>query len=165
MSEMLDALRPDLLDVIVPPAAHATAVALALDRRIATICQKPFTGSWGAANELVRQAAARRTILLVHENFRFCPWFREARQWVESGRLGLLHGVAFRLRPGDGQGPAAYLERQPYFQTMPRLLVVETAVHLIDTFRYPVRRNRCRLRPAAPPQSRHRRGRRGSHRV
>jgi D-apiose dehydrogenase len=40
------------------------------------------------------------------------------------------------LRPGDGQGAAAYLDRQPYFQTMPRLLVVETAVHLIDTFRY-----------------------------
>jgi D-apiose dehydrogenase len=136
LSEMLDALRPDLLDVVVPPAAHATAVALALDRGIATICQKPFTGSWGAANELARQAAARRTILVVHENFRFCPWFREARRLIESGRLGHLHNVAFRLRPGDGQGAAAYLQRQPYFQTMPRLLVVETAIHLIDTFRY-----------------------------
>jgi D-apiose dehydrogenase len=50
--------------------------------------------------------------------------------------LGKLHNISFRLRTGDGQGPQAYLERQPYFQKMPRLLVAETAVHFIDTFRY-----------------------------
>ena len=30
----------------------------------------------------------------------------------------------------------AYLERQPYFQTMPRFLVHETAIHLVDVFRF-----------------------------
>ena len=44
--------------------------------------------------------------------------------------------MTFRLRPGDGQGPQAYLDRQPYFQQMKRFLVHETAVHWIDTFRY-----------------------------
>jgi D-apiose dehydrogenase len=55
---------------------------------------------------------------------------------VDSGHFGKLHSVAFRLRPGDGQGPRAYLDRQPYFQRMPRLLVHETAIHWIDTFRF-----------------------------
>ena len=36
----------------------------------------------------------------------------------------------------DGQGERAYLDRQPYFQNMPRFLIHETAVHWIDTFRY-----------------------------
>jgi predicted dehydrogenase len=40
------------------------------------------------------------------------------------------------MRPGDGQGPDAYLGRQPYFQRMPRFLVHETAIHFIDTFRF-----------------------------
>ena len=53
-----------------------------------------------------------------------------------SSSSGTVHSIAFRLRPGDGQGPRAYLERQGYFQQMPRLLVFETAIHLIDTFRY-----------------------------
>jgi len=44
--------------------------------------------------------------------------------------------VTFRLRPGDGQGPRAYLDRQPYFQQMERFLVHETAIHQIDVFRY-----------------------------
>ncbi|MCY4180102.1 MAG: Gfo/Idh/MocA family oxidoreductase, partial [Litoreibacter sp.] len=39
-------------------------------------------------------------------------------------------------RPGDGQGPDAYLARQPYFQKMERFLIHETGVHWIDTFRY-----------------------------
>jgi len=42
----------------------------------------------------------------------------------------------FRLRTGDGQGPDAYMDRQPYFQTMQRLLIHETGVHYIDTFCY-----------------------------
>ena len=44
--------------------------------------------------------------------------------------------ASFRLRPGDGQGRSAYLDRQPYFQTMERFLIHETGIHLIDTFRY-----------------------------
>ena len=74
--------------------------------------------------------------LVVHENFRLEPWYREAKRLIDAGTLGALHAVAFRLRPGDGQGPRAYLDRQPYFQQMPRFLVVETAIHWIDTFRF-----------------------------
>ncbi len=74
--------------------------------------------------------------LIVHENFRFQPWYREALRLLQAGALGTPHNVAFRLRPGDGQGPDAYLARQPYFQEMERFLVHETAIHLIDTFRF-----------------------------
>jgi D-apiose dehydrogenase len=47
-----------------------------------------------------------------------------------------LHTLYFRTRMGDGWGEDAYLNRQPYFRTMPRLLVHETGVHYIDTFRF-----------------------------
>jgi len=72
----------------------------------------------------------------VHENFRFMPWYREAKRLIEAGSFGRLLNIGFRLRPGDGQGPRAYLDRQPYFQAMPRFLIHETAIHLIDVFRY-----------------------------
>jgi D-apiose dehydrogenase len=72
----------------------------------------------------------------VHENFRFQPWYREAHRLLQEGLLGTPRGIGFRLRPGDGQGPEAYLARQPYFQTMQRFLVHETAIHFIDTFRF-----------------------------
>lgn len=133
---MLDAVRPDLLDVITPPPTHRAIVAAALARRIPVICQKAFGRDYAEARAMAAEARTAGVPVVVHENVRWSPWNREAKRFIDSGRLGTPHGVAFRLRPGDGQGPAAYLDRQPYFQTMPRLLVVETAIHWIDTFRY-----------------------------
>jgi D-apiose dehydrogenase len=72
----------------------------------------------------------------VHENFRFSPWFRECKRLIGAGHFGRVHGITFRLRTGDGQGPDAYMDRQPYFQKMPQLLIRETGVHYVDTFRF-----------------------------
>ena len=133
---LLDETRPTLVDVVLPPAAQQAVVSAALARALPVICQKPFGRDLAEARALTAQAAQQRTPLVVHENFRFTPWFRECRRLIDIGYLGRLHGISFRLRPGDGQGPQAYLDRQPYFQQMPQLLVRETAVHFIDTFRY-----------------------------
>nr|WP_268820476.1 Gfo/Idh/MocA family oxidoreductase [Paraglaciecola sp. G1-23] len=64
------------------------------------------------------------------------PWFRKIKQVLNSGMLGEVLNAEFRLRTGDGQGPEAYLSRQPYFQKMPKFLIHETAIHFIDTFRF-----------------------------
>ncbi|MFS8085240.1 MAG: Gfo/Idh/MocA family protein, partial [Acidobacteriota bacterium] len=133
---MLDACKPDLVDIVTPPPSHAALVALAHARGIPVICQKPMTPSWSTSVALAAAAAQAGTLCVIHENFRFQPWYREAKRLLTTGALGTPHGVAFRLRPGDGQGPRAYLDRQPYFQQMPRLLIVETAIHWIDTFRF-----------------------------
>jgi len=133
---MLDAVKPDLVDIVTPPESHAELVALAHARGIPVICQKPLTASWDESVALIEAAERASVALIVHENFRFQPWYREAKRLLDSGFLGTPHAIAFRLRPGDGQGPRAYLDRQPYFQKMPRLLIVETAIHFIDTFRF-----------------------------
>ncbi len=135
-AEMLDSVEPDLVDIATPPASHAALVALAAGRGLPAICQKPLAPSYAEAVEIVECAEAAGSTLIVHENFRFSPWYREAKRLLEAGALGTPYAVAFRLRPGDGQGPDAYLDRQPYFQAMGRFLVHETAIHFIDTFRF-----------------------------
>jgi predicted dehydrogenase len=132
----LDAERPDLVDLITPPETHREFVARIVARGIPVICQKPFGASYADAVAITENAERARVPLVVHENFRWEPWYREAKRLIDAGTLGALHGVAFRLRPGDGQGPRAYLDRQPYFQQMPLFLVKETAIHWIDTFRF-----------------------------
>lgn len=134
--EMLSREKPDLLDIVTPPDSHLELIREAAARRIPVVCQKPLAPTHKEALEMVRTAEDAGISLVVHENFRFMPWFREAKRLIDAGRLGKLHCVAFRLRPGDGQGPQAYLDRQPYFQKMPRFLVHETAIHFIDTFRF-----------------------------
>ncbi len=136
LGRMLDITRPDLLDIITPPETHLAAIRLAAARKIDVICQKPFCQTHAEAQQAVRIADEAGIQVVMHENFRFQPWHREIKRLLDDDLLGQVYQAAFRLRPGDGQGPRAYLDRQPYFQTMPRLLVHETAIHLIDTFRF-----------------------------
>jgi D-apiose dehydrogenase len=135
--DMLDAEQPDLLDIIAPPAAHLELIRLAAERGVpAAICQKAFCRSLAEAEEATRIAENAKLRLVVHENFRFEPWHGEVKRHIDAGLLGELYQIGFRLRPGDGQGPRAYLDRQPYFQKMERFLIHETAIHLIDIFRF-----------------------------
>ena len=134
--QMLDELKPDLLDIATPPPSHLPLIRLAMERGIPVVCQKPFCSSPEQASEAVELSRAAGKFLCVHENFRFQPWYRKVKEVLDRGDLGQVYQVTFRLRPGDGQGPDAYLSRQPYFQRMERFLVHETAVHWIDTFRF-----------------------------
>lgn len=137
LAEMLAATEPDLLDIILPPSAQSAAFEAALDGGVQhVICQKPFGQSIDSARDMVARAEAAGVTLIVHENFRFQPWYRAVKAALMAGRIGSLSQMTFRFRPGDGNGPDAYLDRQPYFQTMERFLVHETAVHWIDTFRF-----------------------------
>ena len=136
VATMLEATRPDLLDIAAPPSAHQALLEIAAARGVHVICQKPLGGDLNTAKAMVEHAEAAGIMFAVHENFRFQPWHREAKRVIDSDGLGDVTNVSFRLRPGDGQGPQAYLDRQPYFQTMKRFLIHETAIHLIDSFRY-----------------------------
>lgn len=128
--------KPDILDVITPPTTHLNALRIAAKLGIDVICQKPFGETLEQATEMVAIAKDAGIKLIVHENFRFMPWYRKIKQVIESEVLGDILNAEFRLRTGDGIGPDAYMARQPYFQQMPRFLVHETAIHFIDTFRY-----------------------------
>jgi predicted dehydrogenase len=135
VAAMLDAVRPDLLDIATPPETHLALVEAAAARGINMVCQKPLADDHGRAVEIVAAAERAGVTLAVHENFRFMPWFQEAKRLADAGTLGRVLAISFRLRPGDGQGPDAYLSRQPYFQKQPRFLIHETGIHLIDVFR------------------------------
>ena len=133
---MMDEVRPDLIDIIVPPSEQFPIIKAAIDRGIDIICQKPFTTSLKQAELVVELAKRTNVKLLVHENFRFQPWHLQIKHMLDEGIIGEPYQVSVRMRPGDGQGTDAYLSRQPYFQKMERFLIHETAIHFIDVFRY-----------------------------
>lgn len=133
---MLDQTNVDLVDIITPPETHPANVRAAVDRNVAVICQKPFTPDLEQAERLVEYIQQRNGRVYIHEDFRFQPWYPELKSLLDGGAIGNPFQISFWLRPGDGQGSDAYMSRQPYFQKMPRFLVHETAIHLIDTFRF-----------------------------
>lgn len=137
LDALLSVTDADILDIAVPPPGHADAIRTALSAGVkAIICQKPFCGSLAEAEEVTALAAKSEIPLIVHENFRWQPWYRVMAEAIVDGRIGPPQNLTFRLRTGDGQGGRAYLDRQPYFQKMSRFLIHETGVHWIDVFRY-----------------------------
>jgi predicted dehydrogenase len=136
VAEMLDAERPDFIDVITPPETHRETCRLAGERGVHVLCQKALAPTFEDAEALVGEAERAGIRLMVHDNFRFQPWHRELRRLLDLDTIGRPHAIACRTRMGDGWGAGAYLDRQPYFRVMPKLLVFETGVHFIDVFRY-----------------------------
>jgi len=136
LAVMLDAEKPDFLDIITPPDTHHSFTRLAADRGVHVLCQKALAPTFAEAVSMVERAERAGVRFMVHDNFRFQPWHREFHRLLDAGAIGRLHSIACRTRMGDGWREDAYLARQPYFRTMPQLLIFETGVHFIDVYRY-----------------------------
>ncbi|MEO7271453.1 MAG: Gfo/Idh/MocA family oxidoreductase [Vicinamibacterales bacterium] len=133
---MLDRERPDFVDIITPPDTHEEMCGFAAARGIHIICQKPLAPSYEASRRIVERCDAAGVRFMVHENFRWQPWYRAIKDVQRRGEIGGFTHVHFLMRMGDGWGEDAYLARQPFFRDYPRLLIYETGVHFIDTFRF-----------------------------
>jgi predicted dehydrogenase len=133
---MLEAECPDFVDIITPPDTHEEMCEYAADRGIHIVCQKPLAPTLDASRRIVDKTRAAGVRFMVHENFRWQPWYREIKRIQAQGLIGDFSHITFLMRMGDGWGEDAYLARQPFFREYPRLLIYETGVHFIDTFRF-----------------------------
>lgn len=136
---MLEAVEVDAVDVATPRETHAAAVRLAASRSLPVLCQKPLAPTFGEAKTLVQEIGAR-TRLMVHENWRFRPYIRDMRQYIESGAIGGVKQCSFTLcnsgfiAGADGKLPAVV--RQPFFASVERMLTTEILIHHIDALRF-----------------------------
>ena len=73
----------DALDVASPRQTHAGWVEAAGARGIDVLCQKPLAPTLAEAEALVRRLEGKSR-LMVHENWRFRPWYRELKRWIAA---------------------------------------------------------------------------------
>jgi D-apiose dehydrogenase len=135
---MLAATDLDAIDIAAPREMHAPLVRLAAKRRLPVLCQKPLAPNLQEATELAAEVADQ-TRLMVHENWRFRGYYRDAAVWLREGRIGNVRQAQLTLLtsgvlPGpEGLCPA--LERQPFMRRERRMLVAEVLIHHLDTLR------------------------------
>jgi predicted dehydrogenase len=134
--EMIRAEQPDFVDIITPPETHLEMCTFAANEGVNIICQKPLAPTYGECSRIVETAREAGVRFMVHENWRWQPWYREIKRLLQGEALGEVFCLHFRMRTGDGWGEDAYLDRQPFFRECPRLLIYETGCHFIDTFRF-----------------------------
>ena len=137
--QMLDAIPLDAVDVAAPRECHAEAVRLAAARGLPVLCQKPLAPTLREARSLVAEVEGRSR-LMVHENWRFRPCYRDLSRWLAEGRIGdVVQGQMTLLSSGllpDADGALPALVRQPFIATLERALVMEILIHHIDTLRF-----------------------------
>ncbi|HVM81201.1 MAG TPA: Gfo/Idh/MocA family oxidoreductase [Stellaceae bacterium] len=136
---MLRDERIDALDVASPRETHGDWVLRAAERGIDVLCQKPMTPTLAESEALVREVGDRIRVM-VHENWRFRPWFRELKRWIAEGELGEIQlGRMAMVNSGflpDAEGRRAAFIRQPFMQHEARLMIAEVLIHHLDTMRY-----------------------------
>jgi predicted dehydrogenase len=129
----------DALDVASPRQTHAGWVEAAAARGIDVLCQKPMTPTLAESQALVRRVEGQSRFM-VHENWRFRPWYRDLKRWIAAGDLGdvILARMAVissgMLPDASGRRPA--FERQPFMQHEEQLMIAEVLIHHLDVMRF-----------------------------
>ena len=129
----------EALDVASPRETHAAWIEAAAARGIDVLCQKPLTPTLALAQDLLR-CVEDNIRLMVHENWRFRPWYRELATWIAAGDLGdiLLARMAM-INSGflpDEAGRRPAFIRQPFMQHERRLMIAEVLIHHLDVMRF-----------------------------
>jgi predicted dehydrogenase len=135
LDAMLDAEGPDFVDIATRPSTHVPLVEQIAARRLPVLCQKPMAETWEDACRLAEIARQGGIRLMINENWRWQAWYRRIREAIGQGKIGKPFYYSMQVRNNDGMGEAPY-PNQPYFKEMPRLMVIETLVHHLDTARF-----------------------------
>jgi len=125
----------DFVDIATRPNTHLALIHEAVAHNLPAICQKPMAPTIEDAIQMANLVQRTGARAMIHENWRWQPWYREAKTRIDRGEIGQPITYNFRHRQRDGLGPEPY-KNQPYFREMPRLLIYETLVHYIDTARF-----------------------------
>jgi D-apiose dehydrogenase len=129
----------DFVDILSAPDLHRPHVERAAGRAAHLLCQKPFAPSLDDAVAMIASAEQGGSTLTINENWRWRSWYRTLKQLIDDQVAGKIRyariGSHRNVTLGFAGQPPGLLERQPYTATMPRLIVLEWGVHLIDALR------------------------------
>jgi virulence factor len=113
------ALRPDIVFVHAPTAAHHELASACLAADASVYVDKPLAPSVAECEDLAVQAERRGRLLAVGFNRRFAPMYVRARSWVAE------------------HGPLAYAimekHRASVYEQTPRRAVFDDLIHVLDT--------------------------------
>jgi predicted dehydrogenase len=93
----------DMIDVCLPPAAHAGVAIAALNNGKHVFCEKPIALRSADARRMVKAAHATGKQLMIGQVLPFFPEYAYARQAIKSRKYGKLLGGSFKRVISDPQ--------------------------------------------------------------
>ncbi|MFN4141255.1 Gfo/Idh/MocA family protein [Aestuariivirga sp.] len=131
MASMLDQVKIDLADIATRMDTHRELAAIAAERGVAAVVQKPFARTWEECVAIVEKARAHQAWLAVHENFRFGTAMRSVRKAIDQGTIGNPTWARLSWRTGFD-----VYRGQPYLAEEEKLVIQDVGIHVLDLARY-----------------------------
>jgi D-apiose dehydrogenase len=125
----------DFVEICTQPESHRVLVDLAAQNGAHILCQKPAALLRAEFTAMIDTCAAAGVRMMVHENWRFRPWYRALRALIDSGAIGRPIRVRIAHRDTRALRSGGFTD-QPYQAAMPRLILMDMGCHLVDTARY-----------------------------
>ncbi len=113
--DLLDAARLEAVVIALPHALHAESVIAAAEAGLHVLVEKPLANTLAEADAMIAAAEQAGVTLMVAENVRFDPTYRQAADLIAAGRLGDL----FLLRISREHQMHDYLRQRPWFLNDP----------------------------------------------
>ena len=105
--KMLRESKPDVVYIATPNDTHMDYVSAALNAGVAVLCEKPVADNAAQTEEMIRLAEKNHTFLMEAMWTRCFPAVRQARQWLQEGKIGQVLTVhsfhSFLADPKDWQ--------------------------------------------------------------
>ena len=121
--------------VATPNRFHRAAVEMAAAAGKPVFCEKPLAATLTDARAMVEACAAARVILQVGFNQRFWAQVRIAKQLIDTGFIGRVHGCRSLFAEQQGKYPAATAYRYDLAQSG-GATIIDLTVHRIDLVRH-----------------------------
>lgn len=83
----------DFVDVCTATSSHVALTLRALEAGHHVLCEKPVAVDRGEAERIARAARASGRVVVPCHQYRYNPAWRQARAWLEAGRIGRWHAA------------------------------------------------------------------------
>jgi predicted dehydrogenase len=125
----LFALKPDIIDIILPNRLHCEMTCASLEAGCHTICEKPLAIAPAEVEQMIASAEKSGRLLMAAQNMRFDAATEALKRAIDGGELGEVYHVnSTWLRRRGVPGRQSFYQRA----TAGGGPTIDLAVHMLD---------------------------------
>ena len=104
ISEVIETVRPDLVDICTQPLLHTPLAIQALEAGFHVMCEKPLSRSWLESQALMQTIERTGKFYQHNENWLFDPDYYTVKKLVDAGAIGELAIMFLTQAHGGPEG-------------------------------------------------------------
>ncbi len=104
ISEVIEIIKPDLVDICTQPLLHTPLAIQALEAGFHVMCEKPISRSWLESQQLIQTIERTGKFYQHNENWLFEPDYYTVKKLVDAGAIGELTMMFLTQAHGGPEG-------------------------------------------------------------